>query len=155
MDRAGSVREPARATSDHPIRAANELIWLRPQTSNAFVGAIDSVAVGGNRGWNFSTEPATILGPVSSVPVISTGVGGPAAVILAHFATGGGWASEIVMANVASTAIIVRVDLFAADGTPLSATLNGKTGSSFVNIEIPAGGVATLAPLDSEGDSDF
>ncbi len=107
------------------------------------------------RGLNFSTEPATILGPASGVPVISTGVGGPAAVILAHFAVGGGWASEIVMANVSAAELTVRVDLFANDGTPLSTTLNNQTGSSFVNISIPAGGVATLAPLDVDGDSGF
>jgi hypothetical protein len=107
------------------------------------------------RGLNFSTEPATVLGPASPVPLIGGLAGGPGAVLLAHFATGGGWASEIVMANVGSTAITVRVDLFASDGTPLTATLNGQTNSSFVGITIPAGGVVTLAPLDKDGDSDF
>lgn len=107
------------------------------------------------RGINFSTEPATILGPTSAVPAISAGVGGPAAVILAHFAAGGGWASEIVMANLSPTPLTVRVDLFGADGLPLSTTLNNQTGSSFTNIVIPAGGVVTLAPLDPDGDSDF
>ncbi len=107
------------------------------------------------RGLNFSTEPATILGPTSTVPAISVGVGGPAAVILAHFAAGGGWASEIVMANVGPTELTVRVDLFGTDGLPLSTTLNNQTGSSFTNIVIPAGGVATLAPLDPNGDSGF
>jgi hypothetical protein len=107
------------------------------------------------RGLNFSTEPATVLAPPSGVPVISPSIGGPASVILAHFATGGGWASEIVMANVGSIAITVRVDLFATDGTPLTATLNGQTNSSFIGITIPAGGVVTLAPLDADGDSDF
>ena len=107
------------------------------------------------RGLNFSTEPATALGAASGVPTISAGVGGSAAVILAHFAVGGGWASEIVMANVSAAEITVRVDLFGSDGLPLTATLNNQTGSSFLNIVIPAGGVATLAPLDKDGDSGF
>lgn len=107
------------------------------------------------RGLNFSTVPATILGSVSSVPVIATSVGGPASVILAHFATGGGWASEIVIANVGPDALTVRVDLFASDGTPLTATLNGQANSSFVSLPIPAGGLITLAPLDKDGDSGF
>jgi len=107
------------------------------------------------RGLNFSTEPATILGPTSGLPVMTFGVGGPGAVILAHFAAGGGWASEIVMANLGSTPVSVRVDLFGTDGNPLSTTLNNQTGSSFKNIVIPAGGVAVLAPLDNRGDSGF
>ncbi len=124
-------------TSDAPIPVAIAVVGLR------------------FRGINFSTEPATILGPTSAVPAISPGVGGPAAVILAHFAAGGGWASEIVMANLSPTELTVRVDLFGTDGLPLSTTLNNKTGSSFTNIVIPAGGVVTLAPLDPDGDSDF
>ncbi len=107
------------------------------------------------RGVNFSAEPATILGTVSSVPVISTGVGGTGSVILAHFAVGGGWASELVIANVGATELTVRVDIFGTDGLPLSTTLNNQTGSSFTGIVIKAGGVVTLAPLDSDGDSDF
>jgi len=136
---------------------ANKASVPRDLTGTVDISSDIPVAVVGLRfrGVNFSTIPATILGPVSAVPSPGTGVGGPFAIILAHFAAGGGWASEIVVANVSATALTVRVDLFAADGTPLTATLNGQTGSSFINLTIPAGGVITLAPLDQDGDSDF
>jgi hypothetical protein len=104
------------------------------------------------RGANFSTIPATILGPVAPVPVITTNVGGPASVILAHFAAGGGWASELVLANVGPDSITVRVDLYGPDGTPLSVILNGQSVSSFQGIAIPAGGVAILASEENDDD---
>lgn len=107
------------------------------------------------RGANFSTLPVTNLSTPSSVPEIATGVGGPGAVLLPQFAAGGGWATEIVIANAGTSAETVRVDLFKPDGTPLTAKLNGESKSSFTDITIPAGGVTTLAPRDSDGDSRF
>ena len=108
------------------------------------------------RGANFSTLPVTSLVATSaSVPTIATGVGGPGAILLPQFAAGGGWATEIAIVNTSSSAATVRVDLFKADGTPLSTALNGQTGSSFTDLSIPGGGVLTLAPRNSEGDSDF
>ena len=87
--------------------------------------------------------------------MIATGVGGNGAVLLPQFAAGGGWATEIVMANTGTSSLTVRVDLFKSDGTPLTATLNGETKSSFTNLTIPAGGVLILAPRDQHGDDDF
>jgi hypothetical protein len=107
------------------------------------------------RGRNFSTLPVTNISTPSPVPVIDTGIGGPGAILLPQFAAGGGWATEIVIVNTSSTTLTVRVDLFKQDGTPLTATLNGTSASSFTDIEIPAGGVFVLAPRDSEGDDDF
>ncbi len=107
------------------------------------------------RGINFSTLPITRLSPPSPVPVISTGVGGPDAVILPQFAVGGGWASEIVIVNTSTAPVTVRVDLFDGSGLPLVATLNGQSSSSFTGLTVPAGGVITLAPRDHHGDSDF
>ena len=89
------------------------------------------------------------------MPTISEGVGGALAVLLPQFAAGGGWTTEVVLVNTATTSITARVDLFKADGTPLSTTLNDQTGSSFTNLTIPAGGVLTLAPRNSVGDSVF
>jgi hypothetical protein len=107
------------------------------------------------RGLNFSTIPATNLsGSSSPVPIIGS-AGGPGAVLLPQFVAGGGWASELVMVNSSTTAMTVRVDLFQQNGSPLTATLNGQTGSSFTNVSIPAGGVAILAPRDADGDDDF
>jgi len=108
------------------------------------------------RGLNFSTLPVTNLTPASGpLPSIATGVGGAGAILLPQFAAGGGWATEIVLANTASTAINARVDLFKSDGTPLTTRLNGQSGTSFTGITIPAGGVFVLAPRDSRGDDDF
>jgi hypothetical protein len=108
------------------------------------------------RGANFSTVPVTNLsGNVGPLPVIGSG-GGAGAILLPQFVVGGGWASEIVMANTGTANLTVRVDLFnGKDGSPLSATFNGQTASSFTNLNIPAGGVLTLAPRDQNGDDDF
>jgi hypothetical protein len=98
------------------------------------------------RGANFSTIPVTNVSPGGAVPIITTGIGGPGAVLLPQFASGGGWATEIVMSNTGTSALTVRVDLYKPDGTPLTTTLNNQTSSSFSNITIPAGGVQVLAP---------
>jgi hypothetical protein len=109
------------------------------------------------RGDNFSTLPVTDLsgnpGPLPAFP--TTGVGGAGAVLLPQFAAGGGWATELVLMNTSTSSLTVRVDLFKPDGTPLSTTLNGQTGSSFTNLVIPAGGVLVLAPRNPGGEDDF
>ncbi len=108
------------------------------------------------RGWNFSTIPVTNLsGNSGPLPQIGSG-GGPGAVLLPQFVVGGGWATELVLANTGTSDLTVRVDIFnGKDGNPLSATLNGKTASSFTGLIIPAGGVLILAPRDPVGDDDF
>ena len=140
-----------------------ELFDTHPTIARDFTGTLDiesdaPVAVIGLRfrGANFSTLPATNLSPPMDVPVIgTTGAGGPDAVILAQFATGGGWATEIVIANSGAANLTVRVDLFGQDGNPLVATLNGESKSSFTDILVPKGGVVILAPRNWDGDSDF
>lgn len=108
------------------------------------------------RGANFSTLPVTSLSNViTALPIISTGVGGPGAILLPQFAAGGGWATEVILANTGSSSLTVRVDLFKEGGTALQTALNGQTTSSFMNLTIPAGGVITLAPRDHNGDDDF
>lgn len=107
------------------------------------------------RGINFSTLPVTSLTAASAVPTISTGVGGAGAALLPQFAAGGGWASQIIIGNTGTTSLTVRVDLFKEDGTALRTQMNGTTASSFTNIVIPAGGVASLAPRNANGDDDF
>jgi hypothetical protein len=139
-----------------------QLFEKKASVPRDFTGTLDvksdiPVAVMGlrARGSNFTALPATAIAPVDAVPQISANIGGPGAVILAQFAAGGGWASEIIIANFGPDPLTVRVDLFASDGTPLTTTFNGATGSSFQNIVIPSQGVATLAALDKGGDSDF
>ena len=104
------------------------------------------------RWWNFSTLPVTNLSTPSPVPQIAAGIGGPSSILLPQFATGGGWGTEIVIVNTGTTSLTVRVDLFKPDGTALTTTLNGTTGSSFTNIVIPGGGVFVLAPHDDDDD---
>lgn len=106
------------------------------------------------RGVNFSTLPVTNLSAPTPVPTRGQGIGGAGAVILAQFAAGGGWATEIVIANSTGASVDARVDLFKADGTALTATLNGTSASSF-RVTVPANGVAVLAPRDASGDSRF
>src|SRR5215831_13000542 len=108
------------------------------------------------RGSNFSTLPVTSLSGVSSaLPVISIGIGGPGAILLPQFASGGKWATEVVLVNTGTSSVTVRVDLFKSDGTLLASTLNGQNASSFTNLTIPVGGVVILAPRDRDGDDDF
>ena len=109
------------------------------------------------RGFNFSTVPVTNLsGNSGPLPQIGD-AGGAGAVLLPQFVVGGGWATELVIANTGTSDMKVRVDLFnGKTGDPLSATLNGKTASSFTDLPvIPPGGVLTLAPRDRDGDDDF
>jgi len=107
------------------------------------------------RGPNFSTLPVTSLSAGAPIPSIATGIGGTGSVLLPQFAAGGGWATEIVIANTGTSSMTVRVDLFKQDGTALTASLNGTSASSFTNIVVPAGGVFVLAPRDDSGDDDF
>jgi hypothetical protein len=138
-----------------------ELFDSRPEVPKDFTGTLDLTsdvpfAVIGirARGENFSTLPSTSLSGPIEVPSMGD-IGGEGAIILAHFASGGGWATELVIANAGDSDITVRVDLFDQTGGPLEATLNGMTGSSFQGITVPGHGVVTLAPRDGKGDSDF
>jgi hypothetical protein len=115
-----------------------------------------SIAVVGLRfrGANFSTLPTTSLTAATAVPVRETGVGGTGSVILPHFASGGGWDSEIVISNNGAAALTVRVDLYKQDGSALVSNLNNQSKSSFTGLTIPAGGVLVLAPKEG-GDDPF
>jgi hypothetical protein len=92
----------------------------------------------------FSTMPITNIGATSPVPVISTGIGGAGSVLLAQFAAGLGWASEIIISNTGSSAFTARIDFFRQDGTPMVVTMNGQRNSTFTNVPVPAGGVVVF-----------
>jgi hypothetical protein len=99
------------------------------------------------RGPNYSTTLVTDLAPAINVmPVIAPGVGGAGALLFPQFVTGGGWSTEIVMTNISSVSMTVRLDLFTQTGGPLSLTLNGQTASSFTSLVIPANGILIMAP---------
>jgi hypothetical protein len=108
------------------------------------------------RGAEISALPLAASVPsVTGLPVLSQGVGGSAAVLLPQFATGGGWATQVVVNNTTTSSLTVRVDVFNQDGTPRIVALNGQEASSFTNLNIAAGGVLVLAPRDANGDSRF
>jgi hypothetical protein len=150
------------ADRNQRARFVTELFSGEPGVPEDFEGTVTihstvPVAVIGLRfrGENFSTIPTTNLSTPVPLSEVAPGVGGPNAVILPHFATGGGWASEIVLANTGATSLTVRVDIFKQSGSPLTVTLNNQTQSSFQDLTIPPGGVVVLAPRDSQGNSDF
>lgn len=103
----------------------------------------------------FSTIPVASLSASVPVPLMSSGIGGSNSVLLPQFATSGFWATEIVMLNNGAQPIAVRIDLFNHDGSPLVATLNHQSASSFTNIVVAPGGTVIYAPRNAAGDSDF
>jgi hypothetical protein len=108
-------------------------------------------------GTTFSSIPITSLSPIINFPEVAPGTGSPGlnAVLLPQFATNGLSSTEMILLNNGSVPLTVRVDLFKQDGTPLVATMNHQTGSSFQNLTVAPGGVTILAPLNANGDSDF
>jgi hypothetical protein len=138
-------------------RLVTELFSDRPQVPKDMTGTVRITSTGPValiglrfRGLNFSTIPVTSL---SGEAPSTAGPGSP--IVLAHFATGGGWATEIVIVNSSNTPATVRVDLFKTDGTPLTANLNGQSKTSFTDLTIPARGVLTLSPRGKDGFSRF
>ena len=107
------------------------------------------------RGPGFGSLPLEALIPSPNpLPLLVGGsVGGPPAVLLPHIVAGGGWASQIAASNVGNFTMIVRIDLFGQDGSPLTIELNGRSGSSFTNVEIPAGGVVVLSTASASSGS--
>jgi hypothetical protein len=88
-----------------------------------------------------ATPPQNVSSAVMfAVPQLSAGVGGPGALLLPQVATGGGWVSQITIANPSASAQTVRVDFFNAAGAPLATRL----GSTVPSVVIAPGGVATL-----------
>jgi len=106
-------------------------------------------------GSTFTTLPVTSLSTTAAMQTIAPNVGGTYGVLLPQFVANAGWASQIVVMNNGFLPITVRIDLFNQNGTPLVATLNHQTASSFQNLVIAPGGVITFAPLNASGVSDF
>jgi hypothetical protein len=80
-------------------------------------------------------------------PQISTSVGGNGALILAQYATNGGWSNGIVIENPSQNTRTLRVDFFDSNGVPLNVTFQTGSGTSFTNISIPAFGTLALIPV--------
>ena len=82
--------------------------------------------------------PSAVSGFV--LPQIAVGIGGPGALLLPQVATGGGWVSQIMIANTSAFAQAVRVDFFNFAGASMPLSF----GSAVPNVVIAPGGVATL-----------
>ncbi len=103
------------------------------------------------RGTSFGNLPVSNLIPSPNpLPLLGGGsIGGVSSVLLPQFATGGDWASQFTATNNAAFPMIIRVDVFDQNGNPLTVQLNNQTGSSFTNMQIPAGGIVTLGTPSS------
>ena len=96
------------------------------------------------RGNSLSSIPLADLSATRyPVPVRDGVVGGPNAIIFPIMVFGGGFETSFLILNTAPNAIYGRIDLFQADGTPLTTRLNNQTGNSF-NYVIPSRGVMAL-----------
>jgi hypothetical protein len=128
----------------------------RSELDSGFRGAVSvvsSTAIGvlglRFRGDAFSLLPFVDLSPLpSGVPTRPGGGGGPAAVLLPQFASGAGWATQITIANTSISALVVRVDVFDAEGEPLAVTLNGQTRSGIPSLTVPPQGIVVLSSAD-------
>jgi hypothetical protein len=97
-------------------------------------------------GSTFSAVPATNLGSPSSLSN---------AFVLPLFVDGSGWATQIALSNPGSAPVLFRLDLFKNDGSPMTSTLNGRTGISFINLAVSGGGALVMAPRNATGDGPF
>ena len=65
------------------------------------------------------------------------------AILLPQIATGGGWVTQITIANTSTVPQTVRVDFFNSAGGPLVLPI----GSSLPSVLVPAGGVVTFSTI--------
>jgi len=93
------------------------------------------------------TGTPTTIGVVSPsvivFPQIQVGIGGAGAQILPQVVAGGGWLSQITIANTSGVSQVVRVDFFNNLGAPFPLPF----GSSVPSIIIAPGGIATISTL--------
>jgi hypothetical protein len=88
----------------------------------------------------FATPTVTVSTPTPVFPQVAPGIGGTGALLLPQVATGGGWVTQIMIANTSAFPQTVRLDFFDAVGAPLSTPF----GSTVPSVVIAPGGVATL-----------
>ena len=122
-----------------PVTAVGPLTGVMPLTGN-------TTSLTNVTGQVMTVPTAvTALNPVnpsvSVLPQLSAGVGGQGAQLLPQVAAGGGWNSQITIANTSGVTQAVRVDFFNPDGGSFTAS----SGSTVMNIVVPPTGVATVA----------
>ncbi|HEY2382588.1 MAG TPA: hypothetical protein VGK48_15535 [Terriglobia bacterium] len=87
-------------------------------------------------GSSFSTVPVLTSPGTALIPQFITNAGGPGALLLQQFVSGGGWTTQIAIANLSNTPQTVTVDVFGSDGTLVS---------TLANQQIAANGVLSLS----------
>jgi hypothetical protein len=136
----------------------------RQQTSR-FVNELFSPALIGSRFLGSlrvqSSSPVGLLGlrfagpDLSATPLaVKSTTPNNSTMMSPQFAMGGGWATQLALANNNGSTISGRVDIFDTSGNPMAVNLNGVTQSSF-GYSIPASGIFVLAPRDANGQTPF
>ncbi len=133
----------------------SELFLQSDRIGSVNVSSSAAIALLGLRfgGANFSPIAATPVGAISDVPKRGS-VGGASALLFSQLAFRGGWTSEIVLVNPNTDGVDIRLDLYDENGSPLTATLNGPTASTF-QMKLNAGGAISLGELDANGKRRF
>jgi hypothetical protein len=123
-----------------PLTAVTPLSGITPLT-----GIVPTTAT--STGQLTLTGTPTTIGVVSPsvivFPQIQVGIGGAGAQILPQVVAGGGWLSQITIANTSGVSQVVRVDFFNNLGAPFPLPF----GSSVPSIIIAPGGIATISTL--------
>src|SRR5262249_17890797 len=95
-----------------------------------------------------ATGQTTVVAAGTTVGVVTattspntTTIVGTGGALLPQFATGGGWASQIGIANTSAVQQVVNIQIFSATG----ATLLVPFSSQLSNVLIPPGGVVTFS----------
>ena len=88
-------------------------------------------------GSSFATLPVVSGQTTASIPTLAPGIGGTGALLLPQFVSGGGWASQISIANLTNVQQTVQVDLFGSDG---------MLQASFPGQQLSPNGVFTTVP---------
>ena len=78
---------------------------------------------------------------IIGVSQVSTAIAGPGALILPQVVAGGGWVSQITIANTSAVPQAIRVDFFNSSGGPMVL----PRGSGLSIVTVPAGGVVTFS----------
>lgn len=140
----GALRQRARFLAE---MFPSEAELAVPLTGTLLISSNVPVSITGLRfhNWSFSPVPVTNLGGPMEVPMRDPGVGGPDAVLVPYFAVGEGWDTGLFIANLGSTPLTIRVDLYLQNGAPMIVG-NWESGNSMANLFIPPGGVITLNP---------
>jgi len=93
-------------------------------------------------GQSFTMEEISNLSP-------ATPAGLAGSLVIPNFVTGGGWGTQLIFVNTRATPTSVRVDLFTSNGSRMTATLNGTTGTTFFAPLIEGFGVEIIGPSNS------